>query len=137
MVDFNLPGDIKAILLIHAFNLFFRWHHDASHDDSLAEHEDQEGRNGRDDQRGVNDPLMGLALQLEYPDHDRPHLLIGDNYQGHHELAVSADKSAQGDHRQDRFGQIHSERPEFRPFTGPVQISGFIQLTRQAIEKAL
>ena len=107
-------------------SLFLGGNDDTSHDDSLTEYEDQEGWNGPDHQRGRNNRLVGLTLQLEYPDHKCPHVPIGNNYKSHHELTVGPRKGPQGNHRQYRLGQIHGERPEFRPFTGSIQVGGFI-----------
>ena len=89
--------------------LFFGWYDNASHNDSLAEDENQEGWDSPDHQRGINNCLVGLALQLEYPDHKCPHVPVGNDYQGHHELAVGPRKSRQGNHGQDWLGQIHGK----------------------------
>ncbi len=116
--------------------LLFHRDDDAAEEDALAGEEDGEGGEGGEEEGGLDDAGAGALLELVEPDHQRPHFGVLADEQGVHEIGVGDGEGLEGNDGKDGRGESHGDVPKEGPFSGAVELGGFVEVAREGVEEA-
>ena len=116
--------------------LFLDGDDDAAEEDALAGEEDEEGREGGQNEGGLDDAGAGALLELVEPDHQGPHFRGLADEEGVHEVGVGQGEGLEGDDGEDGGGEAHRYVPEEGPFAGAVELGGFVEVAGEGVEEA-